>query len=352
MERAFLSFSSPKKKRMRRSLLMGMAAFCLLVAPSFAQESKDLKKVEEKISVGREQEVVLQKQEQKVAEGVQQLQQQLVAATKSLQDKQDEAETLSDKLRELTAAETAQGSRLKASRARLAELITALLQLSREPPEALLLHTTLTTDQIHRAILLRAMLPRIQAETKALAQDLDFLTQLHHATGEQQRLVAAARQNLIWQRSNLDQLIRARQGSLQKTAAQRAAIAKQLAALASEAQDLRQLMQKVSHSSIPKNLPGASKGVTLKQGMRLPIQGRVVRPYGQRDAYGLVSQGVTLMGVGGSPVVASFGGAYCFCWPVQGLWTDRHYGAWQRLPQLFGRFWPHRCRAWAGYSRR
>ncbi|MDD3288538.1 MAG: peptidoglycan DD-metalloendopeptidase family protein [Alphaproteobacteria bacterium] len=313
----------------------------LLSFPVHAKSPEELKKLEATLESQKTQETALKKKEQTTSAGLQQLQQQLINATKALQDKQTEAEELSDKLQALTKESETKSSTLKSSRAKLSSLVAALLQISREPPEALLLHTGITTDQIHRGILLRTLLPQMQSATNSIASDLDELDKLRESVTEQKKLIEASEQNLTWQKSNLDQLIKARQGLLQKTSSQRAAIAKQLEALTAEAQDLRQLMQKVSQSAgWPKGVEEGAKSPTLRQGLKLPVSGKMTRPYGVRDSYGVLSQGLTIAAATGSPIVAPKNGRVVFAGPFKGygqIVILAHIGGYHSFLAGFGR---------------
>jgi septal ring factor EnvC (AmiA/AmiB activator) len=236
----------------------------------------------------------------------------LIAATEALQDRQEELDRLEDKLKELEHSAAGQSDRLDASRRRLAQLAEALTRLSLRPPESFLFRDAPVEDHVRRAVLLRALLPRLKDETDRLAQDLGDLEESRKNLAEQRRLSAAARQNLARQRSGLDQLTQTRQGLLQKTAAEKAALAQRLAELANEAKDLKQLMEKVSHPVVPR---GPQR---LRAGLKLPTAGKIVRAFGTRDEAGVTSHGLTLAAAPESPVVAPQDGRVAFAGPFRG----------------------------------
>ena len=60
------------------------------------------------------------------------------------------------------------------------------MRLGREPPEAYFLRAGLTNDHIHRAILARALIPRLAAESENAARDLVVLADLQWMAGEQE----------------------------------------------------------------------------------------------------------------------------------------------------------------------
>ncbi len=291
----------------------GLVLFALIAAPpARAETAEELQQIEQSLAQQKQEAEALEQREQATTQDLDLLKGQLITATEALQDKQEEQDRLEDSLAELEQKVSNRSGTLGASRARLVQLTSALTQLSLQPPESFLLRDAPTEDHVHRAILLRTLLPRLQAETEGLTNELGDLEATLQTLTEKKRIVAAARQNLAWQRSNLDQLMRTRQGLLQKTAAQKAAIAKQLEALAAEAKDLRQLMEKVSRPVAPK---GAQR---LRAGLRLPVAGRITRTFGAKDEAGVSSQGLTLTAAPDSPVVAPRDGRVVFAGPFRG----------------------------------
>ncbi|NDG05344.1 MAG: hypothetical protein EB121_08395, partial [Alphaproteobacteria bacterium] len=126
----------------------------------------------------------------------------------------------------------------------------------------------------------------------------------------------------------MQQLITERQGKLKQTAAEKAEAEQQRAALAEEAKDLRQLIEKISRR--PGNF-AKQPSQSLPEGWRLPVAGRITRGYGDKDAYGVASDGLVLAAPAGSPIIAPRGGKVAFAGPFRGygqiviLQHDRDY---------------------------
>ncbi len=254
----------------------------------------------------------LAQRERAAAQDLEALRGQLIEATEAFQAKQNEALQLEERLAELEVAMQVQTVSKDGTHKQRALLASELLRQARQPPLAFVLQDFLRGAQAHRVIVLRSFLPHVQSESETMVQALQDLENRRHAIAEQKRLAASARANLEEQRNNLDDLIRARQGLLQQTSAQRAAVLKKLTALAQEAQDLKQLLDKVAQ---PNHALGK---VRLRAGLKLPVVGQILRPYGDRDSYGVASQGLTLTAPPGSPVVAPQGGRVVFAGPFRG----------------------------------
>lgn len=288
--------------------------------PLCAQTADDLLRVEKELA---EQKVAARglEQKQKATEDeIDDLRKKLIAATSEMQRKQSDQEDLAIRLSALEKETALRAAVLAESRNRLAALTSALLELSRVPPELFLLHESSPEEHIHRTILLKSLLPRLQEETNIIAEEITNFEELQKQTSSQKKLLKSAQQNLEWQRHNLDQLVRTRQGFLQKTAGEKAALAKQLENLSSEAQDLRQLMEKVSNPSWSRTVGKGTQGKTpsLKSGLKRPVAGRIIRDYGEKDDFGVASDGVTYLAGAGSPIVAPQSGRVVFAGPFKG----------------------------------
>ena len=264
------------------------------------------------------------------------LRQNLISATAALQQKQEEQKNLQDKQDDLADDIETKRKELAEERRKLGALVTALIELNRQPPESLLLQSGLTDDYIHRAIYVRAILPRVREESETLNRDLVTLREMRARMTEQERLTAAATDNLNQQRQKLDELVKARQGLLQETEAQKEQIQAQLVSLAGEAKDLHQLLDKVT----PKKAPKAEPQGGAAPGLRWPVAGQAVRHFGDRDADGVRSEGINFATLPGAPVVAPASGKVVFAGPFKGygpIVIMQHKGGYHSLMAGFGR---------------
>jgi len=290
----------------------------LWAAPAIAKPNDRLQQVEQELIRQKEQQSQLDAKAQEASSTLEDLRQKLINATAALQDKETESEALAGKMNGLLDDIAAKKTALARERHSLNDLLMALLALSHVPPQALFLQTRLTGDYIHRAILLRAVLPRVQAQVASIGQDIAALNALQRQLGEQQRLVAAAGENLRNQQYSLDQLIKTRQGHLQRTDQQRAAIARQLVSLSDEAQDLRQLLARVTPKANQKNRQTQQPGLDHTV-LRQPVAGSLVRGYGVKDNDGVTSDGFTFNGLSGAPIVAPRAGKVVFAGSFRGF---------------------------------
>jgi septal ring factor EnvC (AmiA/AmiB activator) len=295
-----------------------------------------LKKVETEMVWQKKKAAALDQENKKAADSLHNLQRKLIEATQALQAKEEEQQQVEDRLHGLEKEIAGKNAALAKNRRELGALAGVLIRIGQQPPEAYFLRAGLTDEHIHRAILARALLPRLTAESENAARDLAVLADLRWMASEQKRLVAAAQQNLKSQQAGLDQLVQTRQGLLNRTEKQKNEIAKHLVSLTNEARDLRQLLAKVAP---PGYKPRTGQAV-FKPLLEKPVTGTVVRLFGSKDADGIVSHGLTYKSMPGSPVVAPAGGKVVFAGPFRGygqILILQHKGGYHSFLAGFGR---------------
>jgi septal ring factor EnvC (AmiA/AmiB activator) len=152
----------------RAQTLLGSALLLVAVAglwPAFAAGSDkpaaQLEKVESALDEKQNRATELSQKEKEAATDLADLRQKLVTATEALQQKENEETQLEDRLHDLEREANTRAAELAKTKSHLAVLTTVLLRFGEEPPALMLLPTALTDDQIHRAIILRALLPRL-----------------------------------------------------------------------------------------------------------------------------------------------------------------------------------------------
>jgi len=299
-----------------------MAAFLAdPLSAARAESAADLARLERDIAVQKETAKSLEEKEKETAASLDALSQKLIAAGEALAGKTQEQESLEERLDALEKETSARRAKLDAARGRMAVLTRVFLHFSRQMPALTVLSEEDPDAIIRRSILVRAMLPRLMDETDGLAQEVEKTLRLQARAEAQRVLVQAAQRNLEKQKEGLNQLVQARRGLLVRTAEEKEALAVRIEGLRNEAKDLRELMEKVEDPSWKKAIgkgtvrrAARSGGVALK----LPVAGKVLRGYGDRDEFGVVSDGVTFLGTAGGPIIAPRGGRIVFAGAFRG----------------------------------
>lgn len=321
---------------LRRTLPLLVLALCLFcVTPIWAASGDKLKKIEAEINNRQKTAAELEAEARAAADSLSGLRQKLIEATAALQAKLAEQQGLEDQLQSIGEDIESRKKSLAETRARLKILISAVLELARRPPEVLFLQSGLSTDFVHRSLVLRNLVPEIEEDVRRIGSDIISLQEAEAKLERQKKMVVAARTNLEKQQSSLDELIRSRQGMLKRTEAQRAAIQKQLDQLSHEAKNLRQLMERVTPKR--KKSPNASVAMLA---ISPPVDGRIQRDYGHKDGDGVQSEGITYRALPSSPIAAPAAGRVVFLGPFRGygqVLILQHEGGYHSFLAGFGR---------------
>lgn len=307
----------------------------LMAVPAFAENppTEKLQKIQSELARQKQQAAALEAKAKQASGDLEALRPKLIAATEALQDKQEEQDRLEDRLADLESETALKTAALNANKKHLALLTGTLIRLGEEPPVSYFLRAGMTDAHINRAILLRAILPRLKAEAETAAADLAALQKLREQAAEQKRLISAAREQLEDHRRDLDRLVGERRGLIRKTEAERAAIARRLVSLTSEAKNIGQLFEKVA----PR---GGGAGPALNSTLIRPTSGAIIRGFGARDSDGVASRGLTFRAAPGAPVVAPLAGHVVFAGPFRGygqILILQHKGGYHSLLAGFGR---------------
>lgn len=235
-------------------------------------------------------------------------------------------------------------SGLAARRERLSQLLGALERLARHPPEALMAYTRTPQDTLRAAMLLRAAIPRLEAEARQLRTELAALARLEEQAAAREQALAQERKGLEDKRRALASLLEKKRGLARSTKAEEDKAQAQARALAREARDLRELLAGIERDRkaravlTPPRPPGRnSRTAALPAGppqpriavpaglaiskargrLSQPVIGRLAVAFGAKEDAG-AAKGVRFETAAGAQVVAPFGGEVVFSGPFRG----------------------------------
>lgn len=314
------------------------AIFCGALAARAAEPSAEkLKSVEQSIKQSTAHEADLATKAAKLKQESDALKQRAVAAAAREQESEVTLNALEDRIADLTAKEGAAMATLDRRRAQFAVVIAALERMALHPPVALIALPESPADTVRSALLLRSAVPEVEARAKSLRHDLDALAGLREGLAAARTKLTADRETLDQQRQSLMALSAEKAKLAGKTEAEREAARAKSEHLAAEAKDLRDLIARLADSRKreragetakagrsaarePKvaSLPpaGAEPGGATDG---LPVAGRIVRRFGDKDDYGQPAKGVSVRVRGTASVVAPRAGTVVFAGPFRGL---------------------------------
>lgn len=348
-----------------------LLAGVLLWTPARAAESPEqqLKSVEKALDESREKESEYTKEADALAAEIATLRGDSITAAKAAQAHEAALSTLEDQLAALNAAEVQKAQELKRHRTQQAQLLMALERLARNPPEGLALAPGDPLDAVRSAMLMGSAVPPIEAEARALRQEIATLATLRQHITEAETRHRAERRSLDKEQARLATLI-ARKAILQGQAQQGAEeTGQRQVQLAAQATDLQQLIdrleaqRKAREAEAQKREAEAQRREAERQArlaerrpdprpdlrsggvevtapaavhpdptkpklvrpfakarglMTYPASGRLMRRFGEPDELGVASKGLTLETRDGAQVIAPFDGRVLFAGPFRG----------------------------------
>jgi len=233
--------------------------------------------------------------------------------------------------------------KLEGQRTSLAQIIMAMQRLDRVPPQALLLRPSAPIDMARSFELLRQVIPAVSAQAAEIKETVTHLEELHETQQVQENQLVSEQAELKKKQASLENLLKKRQKILAQTKAEQEASHAKSMELASQAKDLRDLMDRIARESDERvqrrqNATTApadnrdddlgKKGHNLVKSLtdwfgkvtsrhHLPVAGDVTTGYGESTPGGGQSQGLTIRAAPGSIVTAPGDGVVRFAGPFR-----------------------------------
>jgi septal ring factor EnvC (AmiA/AmiB activator) len=231
----------------RRILACLIAALWLggpLLAQPPAPEAR-LKELESALQKGEERAAEVRRRAQVAAEAAEKTRIDMVATARAVQEHEDSLSELEAQLNDLGGLERDRASALDRKRQQLNAVLTALERLAFRPSAALIAQPTSPAETVRSAILLKDVVPRIEAQVAALRADIEGLAAVRTDIARQQKLIAAAAARLDQEHQRLTTLYSKKQQVQEQTESERQAMEQRLKAMAGEAEDLRDLLTRL-----------------------------------------------------------------------------------------------------------
>lgn len=304
-------------------------------APVF--EPDQLESLEEAVKEAREREEALKAEAQGLAAEADALRQQMIATAAVLQDLESQLNDLEADLGDLTAEEMQRLRSLQVKRHSLIETLAALERLDRSPPPALFVHPDDAVDAVRGAILLGAVVPELRAQADALATELEALANVRIKIEGERAKIGKAQEGLEVARVESEQLMERKKAAQTEVLREAKFEQTRVRKLAREAKDLKTLISRLETQGV-RHLPRARPGspgqpaqtakltapappptrrnqqnfAALAGKLAMPARGRLLSAFGQRNAIGERSKGVTIETRGQAQVITSVDGDVLF----------------------------------------
>jgi septal ring factor EnvC (AmiA/AmiB activator) len=169
----------------------------------------------------------------------------LIDATRRSQATENRVAALEERLNVLASSEQGIRRSLDARRGLIGDVLAALQRMGRRPPPAVLVRPEDVLEAVRASILMGAVIPELRGEVEALAGDLTELVRLRDQTGLERARVAEEFAALASERQRIAALIEARRQRESDVSAEAEREQKRNAEMAREATGLRELIDRL-----------------------------------------------------------------------------------------------------------
>lgn len=221
---------------------------------------------------------------------------------------------------------------LARSQAPLTRMMAALQRLARRPTLLLVMRPGSIRDFVRMRAMVAGLQPQIAARTEGLRADLAQARALANDAARARAAGAQARSDLAARRKALAESgakgrITAQQLAQQANRARREATlagaqALSIAQLVAEETQGQRTLAQLSALPAPNLLAGGGTATSRSGPVpQMPVAGRILAGFGERDAVGGRSKGITIATQPGAPVGAPLAGEVAFAGPFRGYGT-------------------------------
>ncbi|KAF0225130.1 MAG: membrane-bound [Rhodospirillaceae bacterium] len=257
---------------MRRARLPLLAlAVWLTAAPAWSQDRPDaaaadrrLRELEDQIKRSQAEHAEIKRKARAISDELGHIRADMVAAARAAQDSEELLSELEHQLEDLKALEGDRANALQRRSSQMTGVLTALERLAWRPTEALMAQPQTPAETVRSAILLRAAVPQIERSVHDLKDEIDVMSRLRADITNQRQRIGNTAQRLDGEHKRLKELWD-RKSTLQYAAiAETEASEQRVRQLAGEAQDLRELMQRLEEERQRRILEAAEKAAAEK----------------------------------------------------------------------------------------
>lgn len=294
----------------------------------------ELESIRRSVTISKKRQAALEQEIRDIEADRAKLSRELIDTAQRLQRYDREIARVEEKLGDLYIEQDAIRASLMERREVLAEVLLALQRMGRTPPPALLSRPEDAMAAIRGSILANAVLPDIQVQAAKLAGDLNDLSLLRQRIEGNRNRLRSQYSALGEQQSRINLLIEAKRGQRETSAAELSQERRKVEALAAEAESLEALIrslekqsaaagkalreaaaasgaaQRMSREEARKRLSDTSRirpAVLFSEAgglLPLPVAGTTAMKFGDPDGFGGISQGLSIAGRPGSPVIS------------------------------------------------
>jgi murein hydrolase activator len=214
-------------------------------APSLQSERARLKALQDAQQAARDKARLLAAEAAKLQGDIGSATRNMVDLAGAIQEREDKLYGLENQLELLQGEQSRQLSKLNARRVDVGRLLIALQNLSRNPPQLLLVRPGAAIDTARSASLLTAVLPQLRAQTDALKREVAVVLEFRAKLETERTSYGAELDAMRGDRRKLDALRAMREADRSRLLSESEAADAKAKQLAAEARDIRELLAKL-----------------------------------------------------------------------------------------------------------
>jgi murein hydrolase activator len=315
-----------------------LALFALLVCthPALAAKNttpaspqRQLKQQQAAMEAARKKAAELEAKAAKIKDELAPLQAEMVKLAGIMQETETRLNIQEAELARLDAERAERQETLNARKRQMGESISAMVQLQRVPPQALVARPGSVKETIRAGQLLAVLSEQLQNDAKELEGIVLELQAAQTEVTSKKTAIEEEQSALDSRKRELESRMKDRATLQTKLLADRDSEKKKLAKLANDAKNLQELIAKLDRAEQSKakvqrynaaeiarlDKQGGAALRGAKKQLHLPVSGKVVSRFGQRTADGSDSRGIRIRARSGAAVTAPFKGSVVFTGP-------------------------------------
>jgi len=293
---------------------------------------QDLTKAE---TEARAKEAALAKKRENVQKEISKLRQDLVSVGQEAEKFERQARRLDGQLVELEQNEVLVQSQITGDRRTVARLLAVLQRIENNPPPPMATNAKDAVEAARSARLATSVTGELKIRADQFSRQLEKVAEIRSEISKKQASLAENERHLEAKRGNISSLVSKKTELENSISADQKAAQARVAKLASEAQDLRELIANFETAArvvTPRLKPGKGKKRGRKAGPRTkplimpddvkrfaeakssfksPVQGRIIRQYGKGE------KGITMSARSKAQVVSPYAGRIEFAGPFK-----------------------------------
>ncbi len=335
--------------------LAAILSISVMTVAKAGEADSALKAIERAIGDQRSRSDALSRKAMDIARQTAALSRKLVAIAREARSLERRTAAMRSRLAAIGRLRHTKQRHLKREHARLAKLLAALQRIARNPPEAVLAYTTSPQETLRSALLLKSILPHMEAQAGTLRLELQALQRLGDDAAVSQAALATAAAKLRVKRRRVDRLVAQKKALALATSAERRRTKATGIQLAAKAKSLRGLLRRIEEEKKirltrertrvrvrlhtpprqPSTAPqlkakpppstrrqlalGTNTAIKKARGrLAIPVFGRLVGRFGNKRETGTRAKGLSFVTAPGARVIAPHGGRVVFAGPFRG----------------------------------